>query len=275
MYLKCRKRKKDGKEHRYWSVVESVRTKQGVSKRQVLYLGEINDAQRAQWCSALEVLDGKDGSHCQMSLFPSDRKPPKEIANAVQVDLNRMELHRPRQWGACWLALELWEQLRLDGFWGPLLPPSRKGTEWLNVLKTLVCYRWIDPGSEWRLDTEWFKNTAMKDLLLKLGSAKKDAGKAWNLVDIELPEVEEAVSPPTFNFSLNRKKLRKTRRGEGTYLLRTNLTASEPEALWRQYMILTEIEQAFKELKHDLAIRPIYHQKDDRIEAHIFVSFIN
>ena len=112
------------------------------------------------------------------------------------------------------------------------------------------------------------------NLLLKLGEAKKDAGKAWKLVDIDLPEAEEEVSPSTFRFSLNRKKIRKARRGEGIYLLRTNLTASEPEVLWRQYMVLTQIEQAFKELKHDLSVRPVHHQKDDRIEAHIFVSFI-
>jgi hypothetical protein len=165
MYLKCHKRFKDGKEHRYWSIVESVRTRRGLIKRQVLYLGEINDAQRAQWCSALDVLDKPSGAYRQMSIFPEDRTPPSEVCNAVQIRLSQMTLHRPRQWGGCWLALELWNQLELDRFWSDLLGVSRKGTGWLHVLKTLVCYRLLDPGSEWRLHRDWFKNSAMADLL--------------------------------------------------------------------------------------------------------------
>ena len=505
MYLKCHKRFKDGKEHRYWSVVESLRTRRGVIKRQALYLGEINDTQQAQWCSALDVFDESSDSIRQMSLFPSDRTPPPDVSNPIQIRLNEMELRRPRQWGGCWLALELWNVLGLDSFWMPRLESSRKGMDWLNVLKTLVSYRLLDPGSEWRLHRDWFKTSAMGDLLgedasiagkdtlyrcldkltdhrealfsflktqwsllfnasydillydltstyfecdppqdeealrrfgysrdkrsdcvqvvialivtpegfpvayevmpgntsdkttlpeflrkieaqygkrnrlwimdrgiptkesleqmraegasylvgtprgrlsklesqliaqpwkqvqqqievklahdgedlyvltrsggrrdkeqsmrrrklrklwsrlleirvmktltrdellLKLGGAKKEAGKAWDLIDIQLPGRDEPVTPNTFMFSLNRGKLRRTRRGEGTYLLRTNLTASDPEALWKQYIILTEIEQAFKELKNDLDIRPVYHQKDERIEAHIFVSFL-
>ena len=507
MYLKCHNRLKDGKAHRYWSIVESVRTHRGVIKRQLLYLGEINDTQRAEWCSALDVLDGSDPSSVkQMSLFPEDRTPPPEAINPVQIRLSQMTLRHPRQWGGCWLAMELWHQLDLDGFWRSRLPVSRKGTAWLNVLKTLASYRLLDPGSEWRLHRDWFKNSAMRDLLgeddgvaakntlyrcldklcghkqelfsflklkwsllfnasydvllydltstyfecdpektgdglrrfgysrdkrsdcvqvvialivtpegfpvayevmpgntsdkttlpgflgkiekqygkrnrlwimdrgiptedalqqmraeggsylvgtprgrltkledqllaqpwkqvqaqievklardgedlyvltrsggrrdkeqsmrrrklkklwkrlheirvmknlrrddlmLKLGAAKQEAGKTWNLVDIQLPEPRQAVTPNTFTFNLNRGKLRQARRGEGTYLLRTNLNASNPEELWKQYIVLTEVEQAFKELKNDLDIRPVYHQKDSRIEAHIFVSFLS
>jgi len=93
-------------------------------KRQLLYLGEINDAQRAQWCSALDVLDGSSGSFHQMSLFPEDRAPPPEIANPVQIRLGQMTLRHPRQWGGCWLAMELWSQLGLDSFWAPRLLES-------------------------------------------------------------------------------------------------------------------------------------------------------
>jgi len=506
VYLKCHKRFKDGKEHRYWSIVESVRTRRGVIKRPLLYLGEINDTQRAQWCSALEVFDERSGSVKQINLFPEDRIPPPEVSNPIQIRLNQLTLHRPRQWGGCWLAMELWRQLDLDVFWTPRLPASRKSTNWLNVLKTLVCYRWLDPGSEWRLHRDWFKNSALADLLgeddavaakntlyrcldkllehkkpmfsflktrwnelfktsydvllydltstyfecdppenvdglrrfghsrdkrsdcvqvvialivtpegfplayeimpgntsdkttlpgflgkiedqygkrnrlwimdrgiptesaleqmraegasylvgtprgrlskleeellkqpwkqvqdqievkltrdgedlyvltrsggrrdkeqamrrrrlkklwkrlhqirgmkrlkrdallLKLGAAKQDAGNAWKLVNIELPGPRQAVTPETFTFCLNRDKLRRARRGEGTYLLRTNLTTGKPEEFWKQYIVLTEIEQAFKEIKQDLNIRPIYHQKDERIEAHIFVCFLS
>jgi transposase len=503
MYLKCRKRVKDGKEHRYWSVVESVRTRRGVSQRQVLYLGEINDPQQVQWGQALEVFDESEQTHRQMSLFPADRPPPQDIANPVQIRLNELQLHRPRQWGACWLALELWSPLKLDEFWDPRLPASRKGTLWLNVLKTLVCYRWINPGSEWQLHRDWFKNSAMADLLeedasvanintlyrcldkvgahktelfsflkqrwvelfqvgyevllydltstyfespppeegkrqfgysrdkrsdcvqvvialivtpegfpvayevmpgntsdkttlasflekiekqygkiqrlwlmdrgipteetlelmraqqatylvgtprgrltrmakdfvaqewkqvqgevkvkltqqgeelyvlacspgrqhkeqairrrklkklwarlqeiqamknvtrddllMKLGAAKKAAGKAWGLIELQVPTAGVPVTAQSFAFQLNRRKLRQVRKGEGAYLLRTNLVATAPEQLWKLYMVLTEIEQAFKELKQDLQIRPIYHQLDHRIEAHIFISFL-
>jgi len=111
-------------------------------------------------------------------------------------------------------------------------------------------------------------------LLIKLGAAKKDAGKAYALVDIALPKDNDELQTNGFGFSLRKDKLRQVRRREGRYLLRSNLTGSDPATLWEYYIQLTEIEQAFKELKSDLAIRPIYHQMDHRIEAHIFVAFI-
>ena len=110
--------------------------------------------------------------------------------------------------------------------------------------------------------------------MLKLGAAKKEAGRAWSLVDILVPETDEELAARGFSFRLRRDRLRQVRRREGRYLLRSNMTAEDPATLWRLYMQLIEIEQAFKELKHDLAIRPVFHQREDRIEAHIFVSFI-
>jgi transposase len=111
-------------------------------------------------------------------------------------------------------------------------------------------------------------------LLLKLGAAKKDAGRAWSLVKITVPPADQTRSAQTLRFELRRDKLRQVRRREGRYLLRTNLTEEDPARLWQYYIQLTEVEQAFKELKSDLAIRPIYHQTDARIEAHIFVAFV-
>jgi IS4 transposase len=507
VFLRCKKRKKDGKEHRYWSVVENRRAHdQRVVQRQVLYLGEINDLQQAAWTRAVGVFqDGGAGSK-QVAIFPDDRPAPELQHEVVQVRLSELELRHPRQWGGCWLACELWEQLRLDEFWAPRLAPSRKGTRWLNVLKTLVIYRLLDPGSEWRLHRQWYAHTAVADLLgeaasalplqslyrcldkvllhkqalfiwlrdqweslfgvqfdvllydltstyfeseppldeedkrrfgysrdkrfdcvqvvialivtvqgfplayevmpgntsdkttllgflqrieaqygkaeriwimdrgipteealsamrtaetpvhylvgtpkgrlnkmeqsflaqpweqvresvsvklheqdgelyvlarsdgrrhkeramrrrrlkklwwrlhelqgqnltrdellLKLGAAKKDAGRAYPLVTIELPKADETVTPETFRFQINKEKLRVVRRREGHYLLRSNLTGTDPSKLWKYYIQLTEIEQAFKELKSDLSIRPIYHQNEQRIEAHIFVAFI-
>ena len=128
MFVRCKKRFKDGKEHRYWSVVENVRVSGGrVVQRQVLYLGEINNSQRAAWCRSIEVVEGASRSK-QVALFPEDREAPELECEVVQVRLAELTLHAPRQWGACWLALTLWERLELDRFWGPRLPASREGT---------------------------------------------------------------------------------------------------------------------------------------------------
>ena len=471
-----------------------------VVQRQVLYLGEINDSPRATWCRSIEVLCGESGPKT-VALFPADREAPELDCEVVRIELKALRLRRARQWGACWLALTVWERLGLDRFWRPRLPVSWQGTRWLDVLKTQVCYQLIDPGSEWRLHRHWYEHSAMGDLLgrpaevvcghtlyrcldkllihkraffsflrerwetlfdarfdvllydltstyfesgppfsdkrrfgysrdkrgdcvqvvialivtpqgfplayevmpgnkttlagflekieaqygrsdrvwimdrgipteetlaamraceppvhylvgtpkgrltpleksfvglawravresvevkllsedgelyilaqsrarifkergmrrrrlqklwqrlhelrgqslrrdellLKLGAAKKEAGRAWHLVDIRLPEAGEAVTPETFTFALRRDRLRRARRREGRYLLRSNLTGEDPAILWRYYMRLTEIEQAFKEIKHDLAIRPVFHQREERIEAHIFVAFV-
>jgi transposase len=496
MFLRHTTRRKDGKEHRYWSVVESRRLRGGGSaQKTLLYLGEINDSQQAGWCKAIEAVAG--GQPTQLCLFPADREPPATVAH-VQIRMDKLQLRRPRQWGACWLALELWSRLRLDEFWAPRLPASREGTRWINVLKTLVCYRLIDPGSEFRLHRLWYDRTAMADLLgddfrpaakenlyrcldkllkhrddlfdhllprwkdlfgarfevllydltstyfeidppdpatskrrhgysrdkrsdcvqvvialvvtpegfplayevlpgntqdkqtlrgflrhietrygkaervwvmdrgvpteemltemrqsdppvhylvgtpkgqlgrleeafasqpweqvrdqltvkllaedgdvyvltrsgdrvqkerairrrklkrlwrrlnelaamkrqtheqllMRLGAARQDAGQFWKLVRIE-------TEP--FSFTLDRVVLRQMRRREGHYILRSNLSARDPAALWRMYMRLGEVEQAFKELKNDLGLRPIHHQLEHRIEAHIFVAFM-
>jgi transposase len=507
MFLKCHSRVKDGKEHRYWNIVENRRCGRGkFVQRQVLYLGEINDTQRASWCRTIEVFDENRDRTMPLALFPADRQLPNVAAGfGVQVRLKEMELHRPRQWGACWLACDLYEQLGLDEFWAERLPESREGTCWGHILETLVCYRLIDPGSEWRLHRQWFAQSAMADLLdedyslveknslyrcldkvlqhkeqlfghlrqrwedlfgarfevllydltssyfesdpvfeetdkrqfgysrdkrpdcvqvvialiitpegfplayevlpgntsdkttlgaflskieeqygqaervwlmdrgipteavlsemrssdppiyylvgtprgrlskleaellerpwqsvrpgvevkvlpqeeelyllaqsqdrlnkeramrrrqlkalwkrlgqlqkmklkvgellLKLGEAKGRYRAAWRLVDFQLPEAT-TDGMATFSFALNRPKLRQARRREGRYLLRTNLCGREPAELWQFYIQLVEIEAAFKNLKDDLALRPIFHQLEHRIEAHIFVAFM-
>jgi transposase len=507
MFLKCHCRVKDGKEHRYWNIVENRRCGRGkFVQRQVLYLGELNDTQRESWCRTIEVFDENRERTMRLALFPADRKLPNFAAEfGVQVRLKEMELHRPRQWGACWLACYLYEQLELDEFWTERLPDSREGTSWQHILQTLVCYRLIDPGSEWRLHRQWFDQSAMGDLLeedyslveknslyrcldkvlqhkeqlfghlrqrwqdlfgarfevllydltstyfesdpvfeepdkrqfgysrdkrsdcvqvviglivtpegfplayevlpgntsdkttlrsflrkieeqygkaeriwlmdrgipteevlaemrssdppifylvgtpkgrlskleedllerpwqsvrpgvelkvlpqekelylfaqsqdrlnkeramrrrqlkaiwkrlgqlqqmkltarnllLKLGEAKGRYPTAWRLIDFQLPEAT-TEGMATFSFALNRQKLRQARRREGRYLLRTNLCGREPAELWQFYIQLVEIEAAFKNLKDDLALRPIFHQLEHRIEAHIFVAFM-
>ena len=110
------------------------------------------------------------------------------------------------------------------------------------------------------------------DLLLTLGAAKKDAGRADGLVSIQVPAADETVTTETFTLALNRKQLRRVRRREGRYLLHSNLTSNDPVQRWTWYIQLTAVEQAFKELKGDLSIRPIDRQLETRIEAHLFVA---
>ena len=505
MYLRCNRRFKDGKEHRYWNIVESKRCAGGkVVQRQVLYLGEINESQREAWCRVIEAFDEQSQQRTQLALFPAQGEVPEYARGyGIQVRLDRMELHRPRQWGACWLACHFYEQLQLDQFWANRLLDSREGTCWRHILQTLVCYRLIEPGSEWRLHRLWFEKSAMGDLLgedysmveknalyrcldkvlehkralfghlrdrwqdlfqakfdvllydltstyfesdppnspkekrrfgysrdkrsdcvqvvialivtpegfpiayevlagntsdkstlreflrkietqygkaeriwvmdrgipteevlaemrqsdppvyylvgtpkgrltkleqsllslpwravrpgvevkllpqeqelyilaqsrdrihkeramrrrqlrallkrlkelqqmklsstqnllLKLGAAKGQYRAAWRLIDIEMPE----SSGSSFSIRLNRQKLRIMRRREGRYLLRSNICGKEPAELWQFYIQLVEIEAAFKNLKDDLALRPIHHQLIPRIEAHIFIAFI-
>src|ERR1700692_1028754 len=166
MFLRKTPRKKDGKTHDYWSIVENKRVAGGrVVQRHVLYLGEINSSQATVWRKAIEVLDDDAGHSRRMALFPEDRcAAVTPDSSTVQLRLSEMRLCRPRQWGACWLAGQLWEELQLDRFWSERLPVNRKGTRWDQVLQVLVSYRLIAPGSEWKLHRDWFGRSAMPDL---------------------------------------------------------------------------------------------------------------
>jgi transposase len=509
MFVKETTRFKDGKEHHYWSLVENRRVDGGrkVVQRHVLYLGEINSSQQAAWRKTIEVFETGSAQPRTVALFPEERSPAVDDDTIVRIRLDQLELHHPRQWGACWLASVLYQKLRLDAFWSGRLPPSRKGTRWDHVLQTLVSYRLIDPGSEWRLHREWFDKSAMADLLgadyrlaaqdtlyrcldqliehkpalfshlqerwkdlfgarfdvllydltstyfesdppfaqgdkrrfgysrdkrfdcvqvvialvvtpegfplgyevlpgntldrktlnsalawiekqygkarrvwvmdrgipteetleqmrrsdppvsylvgtpkgrlskleaalterpwqqvrdgitvkllphqgecyvfaqsasridkeramrrrqlkqlwkrlpelrqmkhlnrdgllMKLGAARQQWPTAWRLVAVRVPKKDEEINEQTFTWRLRKTKLRQVRRREGRYLLRTNLTEEDPVKLWEYYTQLTQVEEAFKNLKGDLALRPVYHQKEDRIEAHIFVAFL-
>ena len=510
MYLRYSRRKKDGKTHRYWSVVESRRAGRRVVQRQVLYLGEVNDTQREAWQKAISVFDEDAQCYREMALYPADREIPAHAEGCgVRVRLDQMQLRHPRRWGDGWLALQLWAQLDLDGFWQPRLDPSREGTDWVKVLKVLTLYRLLDPGSEWRLHRDWFEQSALADLLdgdfalvakdtlyrchdrllehktelfthlsnrwrdlfnadyevllydltstyfespppfpdddkrrfgysrdkrsdcvqvvialvittegfplayevlpgntldratlrsclekiqkqygkakrlwlmdrgiptedvlaemrasdppvqylvgtpkgrlsklearlleqpwrqaregvqvkllpndgetyvlahsrdragkersirnrrlrkylatlhtlrlerkrvpsrdtlLKaIGAAADKAGRDAAAVEVTLPKEGQPVNPETFWYRVNRPVLRTLRDREGRYLLRTNLDAVDPAVLWDRYMQLVQVEEAFRNLKGDLGLRPIWHQNEPRIEAHIFISFL-
>jgi len=166
MFLRASKRKKNGKTHVYWNIVENKRLGDGrVVQRQVLYLGEINSSQLDAWRRSIGVIDEATGEQRTLALFPEDRNGTPADATAVQIRLSEMRLCRPRQWGACWLAGQVWRDLKLDEFWAERLPRGRKGTRWDQVLEVLVSYRLIAPGSEWKLHRDWFGKSAMADLL--------------------------------------------------------------------------------------------------------------
>jgi len=134
MFLRSTNRKKDGKDHRYFSIVENRRLPGGKSvQRTVLYLGEINDHQQAAWRKRLEVFDEQERRYTTMSLFPEDREIPADALDSVPVRLSGLELRRPRIFGNCWLACELWHQLGLDEFWQERLPEGREGVSWEKV----------------------------------------------------------------------------------------------------------------------------------------------
>ena len=119
------------------------------------------------------------------------------------------------------------------------------------------------------------KAMSRDELISRLAVARSKAGRSWGLFRIKKPKrTEETVTQENFAWSFDLDRIRQARRNEGTYLLRTNMTDADPATLWRQYMIQGEIEQSFKEVKNDLGLRPVYHQLDNRIEAHIFVSYV-
>src|SRR5712691_3965043 len=166
MFLRSSHRKKDGKDHRYFSIVENRRVGSDQTvQRTVLYLGEINDQQQAAWRKSLEVFDESQQRYTTLSLFPEDRPIPADAVDGLQVKLSGLELRRPRVFGSCWLGCELWRQLGLEEFWRERWPEWREAVSWEKVLRLLVVNRLLAPGSEFRLHRQWFLSSAMDELL--------------------------------------------------------------------------------------------------------------
>jgi transposase len=176
MFLRSKKRFKNGKWHRYFSVVESRRLSgDRVVQRQVLYLGEINDTQEAAWRKTLEVFDEQRRASCQMSLFPEDREIPPDAVNALSLRMEQLTLRRSRAFGDCWLGLTLWRELQLDRFWTASWAGERGDVPWEHVVAILAINRLVDPSSEYRIHREWFLQTALDELLnVDFAAASKD-----------------------------------------------------------------------------------------------------
>jgi transposase len=191
MFLRSTERKKDGKAHRYFSVVENRRLPGSKTvQRTVLYLGEINDQQQAAWRKTLDVFDEDEQDYRTMSLFPDDREVPADVLDSIQVKLSGLELRRPRTFGACWLGCELWHQLGLDEFWQQRLPEGREAVSWAKVLQLEVVNCLLDPGSDFRLHRQWYVDTAMDELLeTDFAVAAKD--RLYRCLDRVLPHKQE------------------------------------------------------------------------------------
>jgi hypothetical protein len=166
MFLRFNTRKKDGKTHRYWSIVENRRLRcERVAQRTVFYLGEINDTQQAAWRKQLEAFDETTQRPEQIALFPEDREIPPDVLNGLHVKLSELTLERPRIFGDCWLACRLWDELHLDEFWRERLADGKAEVSWVKVLELLVVRQLVAPGSKWHLHRRWFLTSAMDELL--------------------------------------------------------------------------------------------------------------
>ena len=183
MFLRSTQRRKNGKLHRYFSVVENRRLADGKThQRQVLYLGEINDSQELAWRKSLRVFDEDRQRDATLALFPDDREIPADALDAVQLRVAELKLLRPRAFGDCWLACELWNELRLGEFFSPLIDDDRADVDWHLVLQLLVVNRLIDPGSEFRLHRLWFDCSAM-DQLLGVDARIADKDRLYRCLD--------------------------------------------------------------------------------------------
>src|SRR3989441_1406001 len=183
MFLRSIHRKKDGKDHRYFSIVENHRIASDKTvQRTVLYLGEINDQQQATWRKTLSVFDDEQQEYANLSLFPDDREIPADAVDSLQVKLSGLELRRPRLFGSCWLGCQLWQQLGLDEFWDARLAGSREDVAWEKVLQLLVVNRLLDPGSEFRVHRQWYLTTAM-DALLGTDFAVAEKDRLYRCLD--------------------------------------------------------------------------------------------
>jgi hypothetical protein len=191
MFLRCHPRKKNGKLHRYWSVVESRRVASGEPmQRHLLYLGEINDSQEAAWRKTLTIFDEQRQRYEQFALFPADRPVPADAVNALTVVLTALRLLRPRSFGDCWLGCTLWDELGLADFWDRRLQAERGDVPWAKVLQLLVVNRLCEPGSEFAVHARWFARSAMDELLgTDFAVAAKD--RLYRCLDHLLPYKDE------------------------------------------------------------------------------------
>ena len=185
MFLRPNHRSKDGKDHSYWSLVETVRTPSGPRQRTLCYLGELNSSAQARWLKTIEVFN-EQGETEQLKLFPSNVEPPADDPQVARVLVHRVRLERARQFGACFLAWELWKRLQLDGFFQQALDEDAAEVPWSQVAAVLAINRLCAPGSELAIEERWYPSTALEDLL-DLEEGKINDTRLYRCLDRMLP----------------------------------------------------------------------------------------
>ncbi|HEY6388255.1 MAG TPA: IS1634 family transposase [Candidatus Acidoferrum sp.] len=178
-------RNKDGKDHTYWSLVETVRTPDGPRQRTLCYLGELNDSSQARWLKTIEVFN-EQGETQQLKLFPSHVEPPAGDPQVARVLLNQVRLERTRQFGSCWLGLELWKRLGLDRFFEEAVEEHGADVPWSRVAAVLAINRLCAPGSELAIEERWYPSTALDDLL-RIEEGKINDTRLYRCLDRILP----------------------------------------------------------------------------------------
>jgi transposase len=185
MFLRSHGRKKDGKEHTYWSLVETVRTPDGPRQKTVCYLGELNSSAQARWLTTVEVFN-EQGEAQQLKLFPSHVEPPSDDPQVARVLLNKVRLERTRQFGSCFLGVELWKRLELDRFFEQAVDGESADVPWSRVAALLAINRLCAPGSELAIEQRWYPSTAMDDLL-QIDDGKINDTRLYRCLDRILP----------------------------------------------------------------------------------------
>jgi transposase len=185
MFLRAHRREKDGKDHTYWSLVETVRTPDGPRQRTLCYLGELNDSAQARWLRTIEVFN-EQGEAQQLRLFPSHVEPPPDDPQVARVLLNKVRLERTRQFGSCWLGLELWKRLSLDRFFEEAVDEHEADVPWSRVAAVLAINRLCAPGSELAIEERWYPSTALDDLL-GIEEGKLNDTRLYRCLDRILP----------------------------------------------------------------------------------------
>jgi transposase len=185
MFLREHQRKKDGKEHTYWSLVETVRTPDGPRQRTLCYLGELNSSAQARWLKTIEVFN-EQGEAQQLKLFPSQVEAPADDPQVARVLLNKVRLERTRQFGSCWLGLELWKRLELDRFFEAAIDDQEADVPWSRVAAVLAINRLCAPGSELAIEERWFPSTGLDDLL-GIAEGKINDTRLYRCLDRILP----------------------------------------------------------------------------------------
>ncbi len=189
MFLRPNHRGKDGKDHTYWSLVETVRTPDGPRQKTLCYLGELNSSAQARWLTTVEVFN-EHGEAQQLKLFPSHVEPPADDPQVARVLLNKVRLERTRQFGACLLGLELWKRLELDSFFEQAMDGESADVPWSRVAALLAINRLCAPGSELAIEQRWYPSTALDDLL-QFDEGKINDTRLYRCLDRILPHKTE------------------------------------------------------------------------------------